>query len=149
MELLGVTREDVIKSWITSTPDEDLVNKMETLIQNEKNSPAVFGLSEITKIEPGMIWYEDDTFSFSVIKGKRIKAVVELIDTYDNFIYGDLTASTIYDIQERRLSCYKARKRIANLFSICKEGESIVMMTTDELKKPLVVMTKSKIPLLR
>lgn len=135
MELLGVTREDVIKSWITSTPDEDLVNKMETLIQNEKNSPAVFGLSEITKIESGMIWYEEDTFSFSVIKGKRIKAVVELIDTYDNFIYGDLTASTIYDIQERRLSCYKARKRIANLFSICKEGESIVMMTTDELKK--------------
>ncbi|MBE6445326.1 MAG: hypothetical protein E7019_04665 [Alphaproteobacteria bacterium] len=135
MELLGVTREDVIKSWITSTPDEDLVNKMETLIQNEKNSPAVFGLSEITKIEPGMIWYEDDTFSFSVIKGKKIKAVVELIDTYDNFIYGDLTASTIYDIQERRLSYEQARQRIENLFSICKEGEQLIIIAKNLLYK--------------
>ncbi len=133
MELLGVTRADVIKSWITSTPDEDLVNKMETLIQNEENSPAVFGLSEFTKIEPGMIWYEDNTFSFSVIKDKRIKAVVELIDSRDSLIYGDLTASTIYDIQERRLSSDAAWRRLSNLSSICKKGEEIIKMPKDGL----------------
>ena len=149
MELLGVTREDMMNSWLTSTPNQDLVGKMETLIQNEKNSPVIFGLSDITKIEPGMIWYEDDTFSFSVIKGKRIKAVVELINTYDNFIYGDLTASNIYDIQERCLSNNQARKRIENLSSICKEGESIVIMTTEELEKVAVCYDKIEETLLK
>ena len=149
MELLGVTQEDMINSWLTSTPNQDLVGKMETLIQNEKNSPVIFGLSDITKIEPGMIWYEDDTFSFSVIKDKRIKAVVDLVDAYENYIYGDLTASTIYDIQERYLKYHDALVRLDNLSSICKEGEKVVLLSGEKLGKIASCYDKTKETLLK
>ena len=54
--------------------------------------------SKLSKIKLGMIWYEDDSFSFERIANKRIKAVVELIN--DGFIYGDLTVSEIININE-------------------------------------------------
>lgn len=126
IELLGVTREDVINSWLKSSPNHELVSKMENLMQYEKDRPNIFALSDIVKIEPGMIWYEDDTFSFSIIEGKRIKAVVEYVSTRDNEIYGDLTASTIYDIQERLLSYDDAIHRRYRLSSICKGNEELV-----------------------
>lgn len=58
--------------------------------------------SKLSKIKLGMIWYEDDSFSFELIANKRIKAVVELIK--DGIIYGDLTVSEIMDIKENQLN---------------------------------------------
>ena len=57
---------------------------------------------DITQVGVGMFWYEDDTFSFDRTTDKKIKAIVELVE--NNVIYGDLTASELFDIPEKELT---------------------------------------------
>lgn len=62
---------------------------------------------DICQVKPGMIWYEDDTFSFERLTGKKIKAIVELVD--NGVIYGDLTVSEVRYIPEKYMTWYEAK----------------------------------------
>ena len=76
------------------------------------------------KVKPGMFWFEDDTFSVDRIEGKKIKAIVELVRY--SVIYGDLTASELFDIEEKYLNYYDAKDYLENFSYPCKNGEKIV-----------------------
>ncbi len=106
---------DVI-AYLGLSPEEaiDLLK----LIQKQ-NEPA-----PKPKVETGMFWFEDDTFSFDKIEGKKIKAIVELVRY--GFVYGDLTASELFDIEEKYLNWYDAKDYLANFSYPCKNGEKIV-----------------------
>ena len=90
-------------------------------------------IQKLSEIEVGMIWYEDDTFSFELIKDKKIKAVVELIRS--GIIYGDLTASELQDIQEQELNWGETKRYFENFSYPCKENEKIVWYSDDQLVK--------------
>ena len=87
--------------------------------------------SNFSKIKLGMIWYEDDTFSFEQIADKRIKAVVELIK--DGFIYGDLTVSEIMDMKENQLNWETILMDIKFLSRDFNGIQSITWFDVDEL----------------
>ncbi len=79
---------------------------------------------DITQVGVGMIWYEDDTFSFDKLVDKKIKAVVELVK--DGVIYGDLTASELVDVKEERLNWAAAQRYIQDLSYPCKDNEKVI-----------------------
>ena len=89
--------------------------------------------SKLSKIKLGMIWYEDDSFSFERIANKRIKAVVELIN--DGFIYGDLTVSEIININENQLNWNDILHSIGFLSRDFKKIQSITWPDIDELSE--------------
>lgn len=115
---LGLTRDDDKKSQPKSLSTED-----------DKKSQSVV---DVTQAEVGMIWYEDDTFSFDRLPNKKIKAVVELIE--NNIIYGDLTASELLTINEQRLTWDKAKMYIKNFSYPCQKNEDIVWYNIEQLK---------------
>ena len=82
---LGLTRDEVV-DYLTKSP----LGK-----EAEKSCSKI----SIKQVKAGMFWYEDDTFSFGKIADKKLKAVVELV--YNGVIYGDLTASELFDIPEK------------------------------------------------
>ena len=84
---LGLSHQDLINAWDLSDSQID-----------------------ISQVKVGMIWYEDDTFSFEKITGKKIKAIVELV--HRGVIYGDLTASDILDVKEQQLTWYNAQNYV-------------------------------------
>ena len=63
---------------------------------------------------------------------KRIKAIIELIEGY--VVYGELTASRLLDIKERKLSWNDARKYIKNFSYPCRSNEKIVWYTGKQLQ---------------
>ena len=79
---------------------------------------------DITQVKVGMIWYEENAFSFDRLPDKKIKAVVELVK--DGVIYGDLTASELIEVKEECLSWSRAKSYICNLRYPCKRDEKIV-----------------------
>ena len=81
-------------------------------------------VTSLPKVKPGMFWFEDDTFSVDRIEGKKIKAIVELVRY--SVIYGDLTASELFDIEEKYLNYYDAKDYLENFSYPCKNGEKIV-----------------------
>lgn len=83
-----------------------------------------FNKIDITLVGVGMIWYEDDTFSFEKLTDKKIKAVVELVK--DGVIYGDLTASELVDVKEERLHWAAAQRYIHDLRYPCKNNEKVI-----------------------
>ena len=108
---LGLTREEVV----------DFFNKLPPVKETKKSRLAI----DIKQVEVGMIWYEDDTFSFDRITGKKIKAIVELIE--DDIIYGDLTASELFEIEEQDLTWHEAMRYIENFRYPCQKNEKIVL----------------------
>lgn len=88
---------------------------------------------DITQVKVGMFWYEDDTFSFVRIAGKKVKAIVELVE--DDVIYGDLMASELFDINEQNMTWNVAKNYIENFSYPCKENEKIVWYDVVMLKK--------------
>ncbi len=114
------TREKIAKlndvlAYLGLSPEEAI--ELLELLQKE-NAPNT------PKIKPGMFWFEDDTFSYEKIEGKKIKAIVELVRY--GYIYGDLTASELFDIEEKYLNWYEAKDYLANFSYPCKNGEKIV-----------------------
>ncbi len=97
---LGLTHQDLIDAWDLTDSEIDY-----------------------THVKVGMLWFEDDTFSFERVPNKKIKAIVELID--QGFIYGDLTASEILDIEEKKLDWYEALNYITHLSYRCRSMEYI------------------------
>lgn len=87
--------------------------------------------AEKKRVKPGCYWYEDDTFSKSRIPDKKIKAIVELVEGC--FIYGDLTASELFSIDEQRLSYNDAKKFFEEFSYPCKENEKIVWYDIHQL----------------
>ena len=63
---------------------------------------------DINQVKPGMIWYEDNTFSFDKQADKKIKAIVELVE--NGVIYGDLMASEMHDISDVEITWPDAKK---------------------------------------
>ncbi len=119
IKCLDIPHEEVIKHWQTASMT---------------NAPAneVFTKTDYPNIKPGMFWYEDDTFSFDKIKGKKIKAIVELVE--DGFVYGDLTASELFEIEERYLGWCSAMWYI-NAFSYpCQKNEKIVLYSIKQFE---------------
>ena len=88
---------------------------------------------KFSQIKVGMLWYEDDTFSFERVAGKKIKAIVELIE--DGVVYGDLTASELHNIQEQKLDCYDAKQYFEKFSYPSKVNEKIVWYSVDQLVK--------------
>ena len=90
-----------------------------------KKQPEVINAIDISRIMPGMYWFEDDTFSEMRLLRKKIKAIVEVVE--DGVIYGDLTVSEIENVKEQRLSYDDAKEYIKNFSHLCKENEVIVL----------------------
>lgn len=106
---LGLTQKEVIAYW----------DKQETV--------SLFNLqkkSEISRIKAGMFWYEDNTFSFKRLANKKIKAIVELVE--DGVIYGDLTASELFYVEEKVCKQSQAMEYIDDFSYLCKEGEKVI-----------------------
>ena len=89
--------------------------------------------SKLNQIKVGMIWYEDDTFSFDRVDTKKIKAIVE--DVKDGVIYGDLTASDIYENYEQFVDWEGAKKYIEHFSYPCKQNEEIVWYNIQQLRE--------------
>ena len=106
---LGLTRDEVI----------DFFSKLPLVKEPKKSRPKI----DITQVKVGMIWYEDDTFSFDILP-KKIKAVVELVK--GGIIYGDLTASELFAIPERPMSWFSAKQFFDKFSYLCKDNEKIV-----------------------
>ena len=87
---------------------------------------------DITQVGVGMFWYEDDTFSFDRTTDKKIKAIVELVE--NNVIYGDLTASELFDIPEKELTWYGAKRFYKEFSYSRRKNENIVWYDIDQLK---------------
>jgi len=87
----------------------------------------------ISWIKSGYYWYEDDTFSAERDVGKKIKAIVELV--WGNTVFGDLTASELFDIQEKDCNWNDAKKYIEEFCYPCKDNEKIVWHHTSRLKR--------------
>ena len=119
IKCLGIPREEVIKHWTAS---------MTNAPENE-----VFTKTDYPNIKPGMFWYEDDTFSFDKIKGKKIKAIVELVE--DGFVYGDLTASEIFAAKAELLHWSHAKEYIRDYDYPLEKNEDIVLYNKDQLYK--------------
>ena len=83
-------------------------------------------------IKPGMFWYEDDTFSFDRIADKKIKAIVELVE--NGIVYGDLTASELFDFSEKDMGWYSTEKFFKEFSYPCKANEKIVWYNIDQLQ---------------
>ncbi len=109
---LGLTRDDVFEYFSELPP----------IREPQKSHSKI----SITQVKVGMIWYEDDTFSFERLTSKRIKAVVEAVDYVNSTICGDLTASELFKIDKKCLSWDGAKKYIENFSYHCKENERIV-----------------------
>ena len=80
-----------------------------------------------------MFWYEDNTFSRERVLGKKIKAIVELVQ--DGIIYGDLTASEIIDVTEQELDWFEAKALIEDFSYPCQANEEIVLYRKGQLEK--------------
>ena len=87
--------------------------------------------AEKRRVKPGCYWYEDDTFSKSRIPNKRVKAIVEFVG--DGYIYGDLTASELFPIDEQQLSYDDAKKFFEEFIYPCKENEKIIWYDIHQL----------------
>lgn len=121
---LGISREDILKHWkISSTADASSTTSSEI---------DILGISDFVNIQPGMFWYEDDTFSFKKLDSKRIKAIVELVE--NTGIYGDLTASEIYRFHEVTKNWFASIRYINNFPYKCNYNERVVMYDGDQLK---------------
>ena len=115
---VGLTRDEVIASWY----EVDLFYLINST-----------GKTDVSKIKAGMFWYEDNTFSFKRLPDKRIKAIVELVE--DGVIYGDLTASELFYIEEKSL-LYEEVKIYLDYFSyLCKEGEKIAWYNSRQFEE--------------
>ena len=88
---------------------------------------------DISEVRVGMIWYEDDTFSFKKRDGKKIKAIVELIDS--DTIYGDISVSEIISVSELNLNWKGTKRYLENFYYPCKPHEEIVWYDIDQFKK--------------
>ena len=88
---------------------------------------------KLNQVQVGMIWYEDDTFSFNKVDNKKIKAIVEYIE--DGVIYGDLTASDIYKNYEQFIDWFGAKKYIEYFPYPCKQNEEIVWYNIHQLSE--------------
>jgi hypothetical protein len=116
IESRDIPREDVIKH-LQSTP---------TAIK-------VFSKTVYANIKQGMFWYSDNTFSFDKIPNKKVKAIVEFSEK--GIIYGDLTASELFDIPERYMR-WESVESFLNEFSyLCEENEKIVWYDIDQLQR--------------
>ena len=108
---LGLARDEVI----------DYFTKLPPVKEPKKSRPKI----DITQVKVGMIWYEDDTFSFDILP-KKIKAIVELVEYTTSTVCGDLTASDLFNIKEQLLSWDEAIKYLDNFSYPCKKNERII-----------------------
>ena len=107
----------------------DFFTKLPPVKEPKKSRPKI----DITQVKVGMIWYEDDTFSFDRITGKKIKAIVELVE--GGIIYGDLTASELFEIEEQDLTWHRAMRYIENFSYPCQKNEKIVLYSLKQFVK--------------
>ena len=114
---LGLTGEEVV----------DFFNKLPPVKETKKSRLV----SDITQVKVGMIWYEDDTFSFDRITGKKIKAVVELVE--NGVIYGDLTASELFDARGSSMPWMFVNEYIENYNYLCQKNEKIIWYNMRQL----------------
>lgn len=117
---LGLSRDEVI----------DYLTKSPFLVKVDIKSYPKINIGQVTA---GMFWFEDDTFSFERIIAKKIKAVVEQVS--HDIIYGDLTASELFDITEKRVNWDEAQKFFEEFSYPCKENEEIVWYDENLMKE--------------
>ena len=106
---------------------------MKTKEQTNASAIEVFCKNDYFNIKSGMLWYADDTFSFERIAGKKIKAIVELVES--GFIYGDLTVSELFDIPERHMTWFNAKQFFDKFSYTCQKNEYIVWYNIDQLQR--------------
>jgi hypothetical protein len=88
---------------------------------------------DINQVKPGMIWYEDNTFSFDKQADKKIKAIVELVE--NGVIYGDLMASEMHDISDVEITWPDAKKFFKEFSYPCEKNEKIVWYNIDQFRR--------------
>ena len=98
---------------------------------SEKMSSSVSKI-DIKKVKPGNYWYEDDTFSDEKIKGKKVKAIVELVEK--GVIYGNLTMSQLCKVERVVLrNWYELKEWIENFKYPFKPNEYLAWYTREQL----------------
>ena len=86
---------------------------------------------DITKVKSGMFWHEGNLFSFERLPDKKIKAVVELVE--NGVIYGDLTASELFDARETSMPWIFVNEYIENYNYPCQKNEKIIWYNMRQL----------------
>lgn len=117
---LGLTRDEVV----------DYFTKLLPVKEPKKSRPKI----DIMQVKVGMIWYEDDTFSFDILP-KRSKAIVELVEYTTSTVFGDLTASELFEIKEVGLPWHETKMYIEKFSYPCQMDEKIVWYSIEQLKK--------------
>ena len=131
LKLLGLSEAEVVNLW-KQVGRVDCSPKITNGGLSSADGYVPLCKAYRAQIKEGMFWYEDDTVSFEFTETKRIKAIIELIEGY--VVYGDLTASRLLDIKERKLSWNDARKYIKNFSYPCRSNEKIVWYTGKQLQ---------------
>ncbi|MBR5154545.1 MAG: DUF1566 domain-containing protein [Alphaproteobacteria bacterium] len=124
IERLGVSREDVVEHW-------QLTSMMSATLTMSSAFKS-FSKTDYDNIKPGMFWYEDDTFSINRTMDKKIKAIVELVE--DGIIYGDLTASELFDVYEKDMTWNDVRKFFEKFSYPCQKNEKIVWYSIEQFE---------------
>lgn len=88
---------------------------------------------DITKVKVGMIWYEDNTFSFNILSDKKRKAIVELIE--DEFIYGYIIDYKPDNIDTVELFLRMRTSSLRDFVYSCEENEKLVYYNAYQQKK--------------
>lgn len=118
------------------TQIEELITRLgvdrEELIARWSNTVSLNTDIDISQIQVGMFWYEDNSFSFQRMPNKRIKAIVELIE--GNIVYGDLTASEIVSIKEQDKEWHEIKCYIEHFPYCCSKNEKIVQYSIVQLE---------------
>ena len=133
--ITNASEEDIAKSSFKSPEEalEFLRKEFQWSGDTVSDGSILITKANLSKIHVGMIWYEDDTASFERVADKKIKAIVDLIE--EGVVYGDLTASELYDIRQQELNWYQAERYFEQFAYPCKENENIVWYNVKQLKK--------------
>ena len=114
-------------------PREEVIKHLQLTSMTNVSAIEVLSKTNNPNIKPGMFWHEGNLFSFERLPDKKIKAVVELVE--DGVIYGDLTASELFDIPEKNLTWDEAVELFLGFSYPCEENEKIVWYNIQQLQK--------------
>lgn len=125
LAFLGLTELDVIEAWKKSG---QILVEPDRIIHT---SVVDVTKANISKIKPGMIWYDDDTCSWIKQSDKKIKAVIELVN--DNAVFGDLTVSELQELREQKMSWQAMWEYIENFSYPFKWNERLSVNHSNDL----------------
>ena len=112
-------------------PREEVIKHLQLTSMTNVSAIEVLSKTNNPNIKPGMFWHEGNLFSFERLPDKKIKAVVELVE--NGVIYGDLTASELFDARESSMPWMFVNEYIENYNYPCQKNEKIIWYNMRQL----------------